>query len=242
MSSICSQGSADSVSDSSEPGCEPSHSSSRTNTASESCGSTGPPSQFTLTLEHSPASAESTSYAEASPASRGHTPGSSWARRMTATSGRQCLKSSDASGQLGCLERMLLDSSTWGSTRCFLTWRRAHTPSGRLIFRLALSMPRTSAADSGSWLATATATANQACPSMQKWKGCRALFPTPTARDWKDGTSVQNVPENGLLGRVYANATGRALTPGFTEWLMGFPPGWTDCEPSETPSSRKSSK
>ena len=25
------------------------------------------------------------------------------------------------------------------------------------------------------------------------------------------------------------------LNPEFVEWLMGFPPGWTDCEPSETP-------
>lgn len=235
----------DSVLDSSEPDSLLSLSASRTTTASESCGSTGPTSQFTLTLEHFPPSAESTSYVEASPASRGHTPGSNWARQMTATSGRQCLKSSDASGPLGYLEKMLLDSSTWGSTRSFLTWKRMHTPAGRLIFRLALLTPRTSGGDSGSWLATPTETNNQNCPSMQKWPGCARLtqmLPTPTARDYKDGASVQNVPENGLLGRVYANATGRALTPGFTEWMMGFPPGHSASDASETPSSRKSSK
>jgi hypothetical protein len=80
---------------------------------------------------------------------------------------------------------------------------------------------------------------------MQKWPGCARLtemLPTPTARDYKDGTSVQNVPENGLLGRVYANATGRALTPGFTEWMMGFPPGHTDLGRSATASSQRSPK
>jgi hypothetical protein len=119
------------------------------------------------------------------------------------------------------------------------------TPQGRLIFRLALSTPRTSGGESGSWLATPTETNNQNCPSMQKWPGCSRLtqmLPTPTARDYKDGTSVQNVPENGLLGRVYANATGNALTPGFTEWMMGFPPGHTDSKLWGMPSSRKSSK
>jgi hypothetical protein len=32
------------------------------------------------------------------------------------------------------------------------------------------------------------------------------------------------------------------LNPEFVEWLMGFPLGWTVCEPSATPSSRKSRK
>ena len=29
--------------------------------------------------------------------------------------------------------------------------------------------------------------------------------------------------------------TGGALNPTWVEWLMGFPLGWTDLEPSETP-------
>lgn len=32
------------------------------------------------------------------------------------------------------------------------------------------------------------------------------------------------------------------LSPRFVEWLMGFPDGWTDCEPSETPSSHSAPK
>jgi hypothetical protein len=61
------------------------------------------------------------------------------------------------------------------------------------------------------------------------------MWPTPTTRDHKDGpaTSCANVPENGLLGRVVhrdSTATG-ALTPEFVEWLMGYPIGYTVCEP-----------
>jgi hypothetical protein len=33
-----------------------------------------------------------------------------------------------------------------------------------------------------------------------------------------------------------------ALNPTWVEWLMGFPLGWTVCNPSATPSSRKSPK
>ena len=65
------------------------------------------------------------------------------------------------------------------STTCFLTWRESATPQGRLLFRLVPSMPDIDETDCGSW-------------------------PTPTGRDHKDGTakSCENVPTNGLLGRV----------------------------------------
>jgi hypothetical protein len=169
------------------------------------------------------------------------------------------------SDPLGFLLKMLLVTSTWGSTRCLLTWKQTVTQGGRSLFRLVQSTPRTSASESGSWLATATATANQTCPSMQKWKGCREIWPTPTARDWKDGSAqaCQNVPANGLLGRVvhfyptmdYGAAKGwgsssaedrsrlgGSLNPEWVEWLMGYPAGWTDLGDSGTRSFRKSSR
>lgn len=91
------------------------------------------------------------------------------------------------------------------------------------------------------------------------------MWPTPTSRDHKDGTAqaCANVPVNALLGRAVhmypamdagaakgrgeASAADRSrlggsLNPEWVEWLMGYPPGWTDCGPSETPSSRRSSK
>jgi DNA (cytosine-5)-methyltransferase 1 len=94
----------------------------------------------------------------------------------------------------------------------------------------------------------------------------RMQWPTPTARDHKDGQYNPNVPVNGLLGRAVwptptsadglggpgnsgrdggenlRTAAGGSLNPTWVEWLMGFPLGWTDCEHLATPSFRKSLK
>jgi len=87
-------------------------------------------------------------------------------------------------------------------------------------------------------------------------------WPTPAARDYKGANSRAHVTEVGT-GRKHmdqlANSvahslpdpeTGppgmgstpsstpqsqpRRLNPNFVEWLMGFPPGWTDCGPAAT--------
>jgi hypothetical protein len=132
------------------------------------------------------------------------TPASREAMKILATSGRRCVELLAKSDPLGYLLKMLLVTSPWASTKSLLTWRPMATPGGRLLFRLAPKTLPTSDSESGSWLATATAAANQLAPSMMKHKGCRALWPTPTARDWKDGSAeaCKNVPANGLLGRV----------------------------------------
>jgi hypothetical protein len=62
------------------------------------------------------------------------------------------------------------------------------------------------------------------------------LWPTPTSRDWKDGSAqaCANVSVNSLLGRIVhtdgTNSSG-SLNPGWVEWLMGFPSEWTALEP-----------
>lgn len=152
-----------------------------------------------------------------SPASHSVTPGSAEAQQMTAISGRKCIALSTKSGPLGCLEKTLLASSIWRSPLCLLTWKPAATRHGHLIFRLQASAHSTCAAGASS--------------SLDELR----LWPTPTARDWKDTGDLSNVPENSLLGRVYKNLTGHDLSPTVSEWLMGFPPGWTDLEHSETP-------
>ena len=78
---------------------------------------------------------------------------------------------------------------------------------------------------------------------------------TPKARDYKDGADpAATIPTNGLLGRQAPRTamagpessqsdptsppqSPRRLNPRFVEWLMGFPTGWTDLQPLETPSS-----
>ena len=174
---------------------------------------------------------------EAPPASPSVLPGSSEARQMTVTSGLKCAASSRLSGPLGLLERMLLGSCAWNSTVALLTWKPLATPSGRSLFRLAVSMPRTAGSGSG-FLATPV------------------LWPTPGARDYKDTPGMATIGTNPdgssrtridqLPRSVYAVEQtpkgGGSLNPQWVEWLMGYPEGWTDLGDSATPSSRKSSR
>lgn len=87
----------------------------------------------------------------ATPASPSHTPGSDWARRMTAISGRRCAGYSTLRGPVGCSLKTLLGTSRWASTLFWLSWKRTATPAGRSLYRLVPSTPSTGATASGSW-------------------------------------------------------------------------------------------
>jgi len=130
-----------------------------------------------MTLEHlmeTSSEEQLTLFAGDSHASRSVLPGSEQARTMTATSGRKCYESFGRFSRVTSLAKMLLVSSRWNSTVAYLTWKQSVTPAGRLLFRLVPSMPSTDETEYG-FLPTATATANQAAPSMQKHAGCRRL-------------------------------------------------------------------
>lgn len=66
------------------------------------------------------------------------------------------------------------------------------------------------------------------------------LLPTPTANEDAAGTpngkmqrQLGNHPDiRGTTPEEWASGT---LNPAWVEWLMGFPVGWTELEPSETP-------
>ncbi len=64
-----------------------------------------------------------TLFAGDSPVSHSALPGSKEAQEMTEHSGRKCLESYGRWSQLGSLAKMFLESSTWNSTRCYLTWK-----------------------------------------------------------------------------------------------------------------------
>lgn len=84
------------------------------------------------------------------------------------------------------------------------------------------------------------------------------LWPTPTAStggpepEGKTGRKLATMAKlyptmdvGAAKGRGEKSAEqrsrlGGSLNPTWVEWLMGYPAGWTDCEDSETPSSRKS--
>ena len=167
-------------------------------------------------------------------------PGSEEARRMTVTSGRKCCELLRKHDPLGCLARMLLESSAWNSTLCYLTWKASATPCGRPLFQLAVSMPRTSGTGSGLW------------PTPKQQNSCGAgihgqggmdsqtqvkMWPTANSRDWKDtmtGTHPPSRPKPSeqTLGQAVSatGIVGGSLNPTWVEWLQGFPIGWTEID------------
>ena len=146
-------------------------------------------------------------------------PGSDEARQMTVRSGRRCSALLAKLDPLGCLAKTFLESSRWNSTTCFLTWKESATPRGRLLFRLVPSMPDTDETDCGL--------------SEETW-------PSPKARDWKDGCSEACQEWSDLGKQVGQSALTGSLNPMWVEWLMGYPIGWTDLKDSGTQSCRRS--
>ena len=212
-------------------------------------------------------------------------PDSEEARKTTVTSGLRCSELYKSAGRLGCLQRMLLVTSQWVSTKCFLTWKEKTTPANRLLFQLVPKMPATDETESGLWVGTPKATQSIRSEKFRKgrtptpeelvmWATPRAstamsaeniqnrvndrfpnlesqvaqrLWPTPDTQNHRDGSKLRkdnNLDQGGTHGvslhhAVYHENVG-SLNPTWVEWLMGYPPGWTDCEDLETPLSHKS--
>ena len=182
-----------------------------TTTADESWADTGPAyrdsttsATLQLDLFGTPASDARPSCPAVSRASRSVAPGSDEARTMTVSSGLRCAGSCRSSGPLGCLEKTLLGSSTWNSTRRLLIWSVKDTPRGRSYFRLAASTPRIPGFDA-SLLPTPNAHGGHNSGRLDEWGGSNNMF---------RGTEIGRMP----------------LNPGLVEWMMGFPEGWTDLE------------
>ena len=159
-----------------------------------------------------------TLFPAASLASHSPKPDTAEARQTTVTSGRRCCELLRSCGPFGSLERMLLTSTIWRSTMCFLTWKVRATKHGRIWFQLAASALCTNDTDLQSW-------------------------PTPTAMDAsegladhlrKDATMNRSIQLAQKVKYLAGGGTGN-LNPEWVEWLMGFPIGWTELSASETP-------
>ncbi len=167
-------------------------------------------------------------------------PGTEKARKMTAISGQKLIGSWTKSGPLGSLEKMLLGTSAWASTLCFLTWKSKNSPQGRLLFQLAPLMHVTD--ETGYGLLPTMTVSSQAqtkenpTPNQTggtTLAGFARMFPTPTANEDAAGTPngemqkmLGNHPE--IRGTTPEEWASGALNPTWVEWLMGFPEGWTD--------------
>ncbi len=186
-----------------------------------SSSDTGPMSLTTGTSEKSRLRKQDLQTSAPPPCPVNHTPDlitTKATNQMTVSSGESCLQLYKTSGPVGSLVRKLVSSPTFTSTIFSLRWKILATKQGRLYFQLVpTEIAPTEGIDSG---------------SSRTW-------PTPTTRDYKDTGNLENVPEKGLLGRVFQNTFGTRLPPEFSEWLMGLPTGHTvvnGFKPSATPS------
>jgi hypothetical protein len=182
-------------------------------------------------------------------------PGTGTAQKMTAISGHRLVGSWLSAGPVGSLERMLLVTSPWASTTCYLTWKAKATPQGRLLLELAPSMPRTGDLASGLWPTPAAWDGQRGARKPDGKRGMALsdltkahLWPTPAARDYKGANSEEHLSKARGHHDQLPNAVKMAghqdgsLNPPWVEWLMGYPVGWTDLKVLGTASSLKSSK
>ena len=198
----------------------------------------------------------STSSRADSRANRSVLPGSVEANRMTVISGLTCFGLFKRQGPVGLLERMLLGSSIWALDQvladlenenyaiqtfiipaCAIVRRIGETESG--LSDMMIPTPVASELTGAEYTKTINyrdgvfyrqskrkgvrhgARLGQYCRVFTKF--CRR----PKAQDSRAGLTDRGKSN---FGEVVQGTTGLRLQPLFVEWMMGFPPGWTDVE------------
>jgi hypothetical protein len=163
--------------------------------------------------------ADATSSPEASPANLFPKPEREKEQMITVTSGRRCYELYEISNRHGsslktCVA-LLLGTTAWFSKQCALTWKAKVTKSNRLLFQLAPSVRRIDATECG-------------------------LLPTSGAQDWKKRGPASKQRGVGEVVQDNGTKTGvkLRLQPAMTEWMMGFPDGWTEL-PSVSPDTAR---
>lgn len=148
--------------------------------------------------------------------------------RTPVISGQKCAASLTNCGPISCLAKMLLISSIWGSTKRSLTWSRRDILFGHSYFLLVPSARGMNASELLSW---------------------GLMFPTPLASDTGTKPNIARIsvsPKGAFRRKNYSgNYWAAALSeviyflapetdlsyrfnPEWVEWLMGFPPKWTE--------------
>ena len=123
-----------------------------------------------------------------------------------------------------------------GSIPCLVTLPRWGMMRHGELWARGMPARLTSGTESGSW---PTPKASAGGPDFAKVDRSRtglslqtavAMWPTPTAQDSKNNGAPSQMVRN---TKPLNAAVGGSLNPTWVEWLMGWPLGWTDCEPLE---------
>ena len=169
-----------------------------------------------------------TLYPEDSPASRFPWPESSAGRKTSGFYGLKCSALSGSLGRIASSVKTYLESSRLPPGRWSRIWSAKAITSSCCNLRLRLSELGTGGQDAFLWGST--------------------IYPTPKASDSKgtgpmgSRSAEHDLERRNLRGCVlYAtpcrgDATGTdvngQLNPEWAEWLMGFPAGWSELDPS----------
>ena len=172
-------------------------------------------------------------------------------KKMIVTSGRRCSGLSESCARAALSVRTFLESSRLPPGRWSRIWSVLAITSSCLILRLRLSELGTD--DQGY---SSPASQMWPTPTARDCKGANSLkhltqpktpgnnhhvrqlanavklFATPCARDYRTGQRKRY--ENPARANNINDQVGGQLNPTWVEWLMGFPPGWTDLNASET--------
>lgn len=169
-----------------------------------------------------------TLYPEDSPASRFPWPESSAGKRTSGFYGLKCSALSGSLGRIASSVRTYLESSRLPPGRWSRIWSVQAITSSCCNLRLRLSARGTGGQDAFLWGSTIYPTLKASDSNGTGPMGSRSV---QHDLEWKNlrGCVLYATPCRGDATGTDANGQ---LNPEWAEWLMGFPAGWSELEPS----------
>jgi hypothetical protein len=193
---------------------------------------------------HTSTSSAAASPARTSPSPEGR-PGSTGGARVFGASTFDSLTFFDrATSSWRTFATSLLATAADGSEEFSGTWPRAGMTRNGTASRLAPLAPLTGGTASG-LLPTPSAVSGTIGAARRAGRGrcaraCRRWPPRTCGHVGAGDAADADRESPGRPAAHGVNVVSGSLNPAWVEWLMGFPTGWTDLEPSETPSSPRS--